>query len=202
MKKETYNLGKSDKILVFMYELKNDGRPKINYEDLVVGLFKRFPQDFHLKGYTEYPDSDLIDKPLYQFKKKGYLNITNKVFSLTDRGAEFAEELSRKNDMQPESSKDQLSRTAETEVSRIKSLEGFELYIQHQKDKLSDNDFYSYLGVTVRTSKNTFIGRLESMNAVMEDLRTRTDNPLYASVVSYHDFLQSKHQDIITFFTK
>ena len=153
MKKETYNLGKSDKILVFMYELKNDGRPKINYEDLVVGLFKRFPQDFHLKGYTEYPDSDLIDKPLYQFKKKGYLNISNKVFSLTDRGAEFAEELSRKNDMQPESSKDQLSRTAETEVSRIKSLEGFELYIQHQKDKLSDNDFYSYLGVTVRTSK-------------------------------------------------
>ena len=53
MKKSTDNLSKADKILVFMHELKNDGYLKVNYEDLVVGLFKRFPQDFHLKGYTD-----------------------------------------------------------------------------------------------------------------------------------------------------
>ena len=49
------------------------GKEKVIYEDIVVGLFKRYPEDFHLKGYPEYPDiADSIARTLYEFKKRTY----------------------------------------------------------------------------------------------------------------------------------
>lgn len=203
MRTNSNNLTRSEKMLIFLYEFGNNGKAKIRYEDIVVGLFKKYPHDFHLKGYTEYPDSgDLIHKPLYNFKKRGYMNATNKIFSLTDRGSELAEQLLGKKVASIENSKDRLSRSAEIEVSRVKTSEGFILFMGGKQNSLSDNDFYSYLGVTVKTQKNAFIGRLETMNAVMNELRRHNNNGLYASLVRYHEFLVSSNKNIIDFFIK
>ncbi len=202
MKTDIHNLSRGEKILLFLYEFGEGGRMKIRYEDIVVGLFKKYPHDFQLKGYVEYPDSgDLIHKPLYDFKKKGYVNAESKIFSLTDRGVELARQLSSKG-KKTEDSKDRLSRSAETEVSRLKSLEGFSLFTEGKKENLSDNDFYSYLGVTVRTQKNSFIGRLETMNATIEELKRHSGDALYKNIVSYHDFLISRYENITDFFKK
>ena len=199
MKANTLKTSKVDKILLYLQEVGEAGRAKLKYEDIVVGLFKKYPHDFQLRGYPEYPDSGgLIHKRLYDFKKKGYVNASNNIFSITERGIEVAQEISGE---EKGNLTDRLSRSAETEVSRIKSLEGFGLFVQGESSKLSDNDFYSYMGATVRTPKNTFIGRLETMNSVMNDLKTRPTDPLYSEIVSYHDFLVSKHSDIIDFFT-
>lgn len=196
------NLSRAEKILLFLYEYDDGGRAKIRYEDIVAGLFKKHPQDFQLKGYPEYPDSgDLIHKPLYDFKKKGYVNAANKVFSLTERGVEFAEQLAGKKSV-TEKTGDRLSRSAESEVSRAKSLEGFALFSEGKKDKLSDSDFYGYLGVTVRTPKNTFLGRLETMNAAVDELRKNEKKESYKTLIEYHDFLLGKHADSIEFFKK
>ncbi len=185
-----------------MYKFSEGGRAKIQYEDIVAGLFKKYPHDFHLKGHPEYPDSgDLIHKPLYNFKKKGYVNASNKVFSLTERGVEFAQFLSSKN-VSFGNLGDRLSRSAETEISRIKRSEGFSLFIKGRKEKLSDNDFYNYLGVTVRTPKNAFLGRLETINVIIKELEKQGKQNLYDAVISYHKFLISKHTDIIEFFKK
>ena len=193
-------LSKNEKILLFLHEYGKGGKTRVRYEDIVVGLFKKYPQDFHLKGYTEYPDSgDLIHKPLYDFKKKGYINAVNKVFSLTERGVELAHQLEGKDSP---ASHDRLSRSTETEVSRVKTSEGFHLFAEGEKEKLSENDFYHYLGATARTQKNAFIGRLETMDAVVKELNGQNDNPLYAQVIAYHEYLTSKHADLITFFTK
>ncbi len=202
MKNDIHNLSRGEKILLFLYEFGEGGRAKIRYEDIVVGLFKKYPHDFQLKGYAEYPDSgDLIHKPLYDFKKKGYVNAENKIFSLTDRGVELSRQLSSKGKVAKDS-KDRLSRSAETEASRVKSLEGFLLFVDGNKEHLSDNDFYNYLGVTVRTQKNSFIGRLETMNAIIEELKRHSENTLYKSIVSYDDFLISRYKNITDFFTK
>jgi hypothetical protein len=202
MKTDTHTLSRAEKILVFMYKFSEDGRAKIQYEDIVAGLFKKYPHDFHLKGHPEYPDSgDMIHKPLYDFKKKGYVNAANKVFSLTERGVEFARTLSGK-DTASDKSGNRLSRSAETEISRVKGLEGFSLFLQGKKDKLSDNDFYNYLGVTVRTQKNAFIGRVETMNTVINELRLQNKPALYKTLIDYHEFLTSKNSGIIEFFKK
>jgi len=202
MKSDLNKTNRPEKILLFMFEFASGGRAKIRYEDIVVGLFKKYPQDFQLKGYPEYPDSgDLIHKPLYNFKKKGYINAENKIFSLTERGAEFAQTLSSKN-VATENFGDRLSRSIETEIIRTKNLEGFSLFLDGKKDKLSDNDLYNYLGVTVRTQKNAFIGRFETMNAVVTELRKQEKNDLYKSILNYHEFLISKFANIIEFFKK
>lgn len=201
MKTDLNNLSRAEKILLFLYEFGNGGREKVRYEDIVAGLFRKYPHDFHLKGYPEYPDSgDLVHKPLYDFKKKGYLNAANKIFSLTDRGVEFGEQLLGKSD--GHTGADRLSRSTETEVSRIKSLEGFLLFAEKKTGSLSDNDLYDYLGVTVRTPKNAFKGRLESMSALIADLKSRPHDPLLSGIIAYHDFLIRKHVDIIDYFTK
>ncbi|TSC61519.1 MAG: Uncharacterized protein Athens041674_735 [Parcubacteria group bacterium Athens0416_74] len=202
MKNTRDQLGRGDKILLFLYEHSNGEQAKVRYEDIVVGLFKKFPHDFHLKGYPEHPDSgDLIHKPLYDFKKKGYLNAVNKIFSLTERGIDYAKSLQRGENATP-SSNDRLSRTAETEVARAKSLEGFALFLQGERDNLSDNDLYNYLGVTVRTQRNAFIGRLETMKAVIAELEAHTSDPVLNALRDYHNFLVNKHQSVIDYFIK
>jgi len=196
------NLSRAEKILLFLYEYDRGGRAKIRYEDIVAGLFKRYPQDFQLKGYPEYPDSgDLIHKPLYDFKKKGLVNAANKIFSLTERGVEFAEGLAGKKPTN-EKTGDRLSRSAENEVLRVKNLEGVTLFSEGKRDKLSDSDFYSYLGVTVRTPKNTFLGRLETMNTITDELRKNEKQEFFKTMIEYHDFLLGKYADLIEFFKK
>ena len=200
---QSQDLSRGEKILTFLYEFGDGGRTKIRYEDIVAGLFKKYPHDFHLKGYPEYPDSgDLIHKPLYDFKKKGYLNAANKVFSLTERGVEHAKQLLSGSPVSSGSINERLSRSATTELSRVKNLEGFGLFAKGEQGKLSDTDFYAYLGVTVRTQKNTFIGRVETMNAIVEELGHHEVDSLYLAVRKYHDFLMEKHRDVIDFFKK
>lgn len=199
----TNNLSRAEKILLFLYEFGKGKKIKVRYEDIVVGVFKKYPADFQLKGYPEYPDSgDLIHKPLYDYKKKGFLNAENKVFSLTDRGVEFAEQLSKKGKDAPKQAGDRLSRSTETEFSRVKNSEGFALFLQGKEDSLSDSDFYKYLGVTVRTQKNAFIGRLNTMGAVVEELKKRDDDPLISKFVAYHDCMTKRYKNIIDFFTQ
>lgn len=202
MTSDQNNLSRAEKILVFLYEFADGGRTKVRYEDIVAGLFKKYPHDFHLKGYPEYPDSgDLIHKPLYDYKKKGYLNASNKVFSLTERGVDLARQLSNKNGLSEEKG-DRLSRSAETEVSRVKNLEGLSLFSDGKENKLSDNDFYNYFGVTVRTQKNAFIGRFETMNAVIDELKKHEKKDAYKNLIAYHEFLTTKYTDTIQFFKK
>ena len=130
-------------------------------------------------------------------KKKGYVNAVNKVFSLTDRGIEYAKQLTGKKEVI--NSENRLSRSASTEIARIKNLEGLSLFAQGQINQLSESDLYNYLGVSVRTPKNAFIGRLETLSAVMEELRKQKDD-LYSLVVKYHEFLFSKFNNVIKFF--
>ena len=201
MNNNSNNLTRGEKILLFLYEFGQGKKTRVRYEDIVIGVFKKFPTDFHLKGYPAYPDSgDLIHKPLYDFKKKGYVNAENKVFSLTDRGIEFAEQLSKKDRGSSVGVGDRLSRSTETEFARVKGSEGFALFVESKKESLSDNDFYNYLGVTVRTQKNAFIGRLNTMEAVVDELKKRDGDPLSSKIVAYHDYMMGRYKNIVDFF--
>src|SRR3989339_286357 len=89
-------LSRSDKILFCLSKMSKGKKLKIKYEDLVVELFKKFPSDFHMKGYPEYPDSsDSIQRSLYTDKQKGLVLVYNKVFSLTDAGLDYAKTIKK-----------------------------------------------------------------------------------------------------------
>src|SRR5437867_2414376 len=141
-------LSKPQKILAVMFDL-CEGEPKaLQYEDIVVGAFKQYPEDFQLRGYPEYPDSSDIHKPLYDMKRQGLLRSANKRFELTERGLEVAARMVHS----PKDNKDRLTKSEESEINRITNSAAFRLFQEGQTDSILDTDFYEYLGITVRTS--------------------------------------------------
>src|SRR6266700_5327427 len=87
-------LSKEQKVLLALYRLWKEGRKKVRYEDIVVQVFKDYSADFHLKGYPEFPDTgDAVHKPLYDYRKRGMVSASNKMFSLTPHGVAEAEKL-------------------------------------------------------------------------------------------------------------
>ena len=204
MNKKEILLSRADKILLFMHELSGGTKKNFRYEDIVAGIFKKYPEDFHLRGYREYPDSgDLIHKPLYDFKKKGMINASNKIFSLTDRGIEAAKKFKQALAGTSVVSEDRFSRAVENELSRIESLEGYRLFLDGKQDKISDSDLYNYLGATVRTDKNSFIGRMETVKDVVKQLKkNHLIDPIRKKIPEYHQCLFSRYENIIEYFKK
>src|SRR6266849_2638100 len=114
-------LSKPQKILAVMFDL-CEGEPRaLQYEDIVVAAFERYPEDFQLRGYPQYPDSSDVHKPLYEMKQHGLLRSANKTFELTARGLEVASRLVHSE----RENRDRLTNLEETEISRIVNSSAF-----------------------------------------------------------------------------
>lgn len=194
-------LSRAEKILLVLGKLSGGTRKGIRYEDIVVEAFKHFPEDFHLRGYSKYPDSgDLIHKPLYGFRKIGYLEANNKVFTLTQRGLSALSILERRTAGKSVASEGKLARYAAEEISRISILEGFRLFVNGEESKITDTDLYNYLGVTARTGRNDFLGRLRTVeDAVAELKKLRHSGRLNMQIPKYHEFMTSRFKSIFDF---
>lgn len=193
-------LSKNEKIVLTLLRI-NKGKP-IRYEDIVVSLFREYPEDFHLKGYPEYPDSgDLIHKPLYELRKKGLLEANNKIFSLTDVGIKFAQKI---NDVignkKIKKSSNRLDHYLSRELDRITRSESYKFFLNNQINKILDTDFYNYLDVTVKSSRNDFLGKLKRMDSVIDELKNIGEKQ-YSDVIKFHNFMKDNFKDIINYFT-
>lgn len=148
------------KILLTMLELSDATTKPLKYEDIVVGAFKRFPDEFALRGYPEYPDSSDIHKPLYgPLKRAGLVRSGNKTFALTPRGVEEAKSLSTRKVVVGKG--DRLTRDMQIEIDRMLASAAFALAAQGKPHRILDTDFYAFLGCSVRTGRNDFLGRLQ-----------------------------------------
>lgn len=197
-------LSMAQKVLLALYRLSHDARKKVRYEDIVVQAFKDYPNDFHLKGYPQYPDSgDTIHKPLYDYRKKGMVAASNKMFALTTQGVAEAQKLLAVEKGRPlPPAHHRLERSAQIEVERIKRLEGFKLFLEGKREQIIDSDLFEYLGVSVRTSRNDFIGRLETTKSTVEAAADAAGNdPLLHAVCQFHDFMMTRFAQEITFKT-
>lgn len=201
MKKESLKLKRGQKILLFMYEFGSKEKKKIPYEDLVVGLYKKYRNDFHLKGYPEYPDSsDSTQRILYEYKKNGYISVINKVFSLTDRGIELVQSFSSF-ELVENTIENRSSRVFDVEVDRIKSLEGFWLFLEGRTEEHTDSDFYKYFSITPRSSSSGFSSRIATINSVIKEIdKTKQNTPLLSKIFDYHNYILDKYNEVIDYF--
>lgn len=166
-------LSVGDKILAAMYELSQGSTKPLKYEDIVVAAWKKFPQDFSLRGH-EYPDSSDIHKPLYgPLKSKGFIRTANKFFSLTEHGLTYIENLlqSTSGAKSAKTQAERLGRDEQAEVEKLLQSDAFKLYESGEKDKVLDSDIYAFYGVTVRTGKNEFTGRISVIASAIENAR-------------------------------
>ncbi len=194
-------MNKGDKILLVLYSLSKREKKLLKFEDVVVALFKKFPEDFHLKGYREYPDSgDSIKRPLYTFRDSGLLTVQNMIFKLTDKGLDYAKKLKELSSKKNIVTTNNLDRYIEKEIRRIKKLTSFNLFLSKRLDEINDSDFYNYIGVSVRTKKSDFMGRYLMLSKIMGELKKNTNNTgLYEEITLLHEYMNSKFIDIIKF---
>lgn len=202
MKKQEIKLSRVNKILLTMYELSEGRKKNLKFEDIVVALFKKYKNDFHLPGYPQYPDSENVNKAIYShLRRNGLVNYGNKIFSLTDKGLAFAKDLQKQIKDKKLISLVKFPRFIEKEVSRIKHLEGFKLFIRGEVQKILDIDFYNYLGVSVRTEKDEFLGRLNTIKDVINQLRKTVNKiSLHGEIINYHQFLMKKFKQLIDYY--
>ncbi len=193
------SLSRGEKILYVLYLLSGKTRKSIRYEDIVVKAFETYPDDFHLKGYPQYPESgDLVHKPLYDFKKKGLIVAGNKMFALTEKGLVAAEHIESAVTGKTVSNTERVTRDIEKEVARVSKTSGFALFVKGEQENIVDTDFFEYIGATVRTSRNDFIGRLNTVTDVVKVTKDNK-NPVYAKLADYHKFMVAKFDDVIQY---
>ncbi len=191
-------LQRPDKIILAMYDLASGTSKPLKYEDIVVKAFQLYPQDFGLRGYSHFPDSSDIHKPLYgPLKRAGYVLAGNKQFRLTPKGVERGKMLSNEGKNVLKGTPQRLSRDKEAELQRIYQTEALQLFLAKKGDKILDTDFYSYLGVTVRTERNEFLGRLSTVEDAVTSAAAISDDHRAKSALDLHQFLVNRFSEII-----
>ena len=93
-RKKLSHLPIQEKILAVMMDLSKGRMVSLSVERITVAAFKRFPADFCMNGYPEYPDTIKVSKRLYTtLKPAGLARSANGKFELTQLGLEAAKKL-------------------------------------------------------------------------------------------------------------
>ena len=192
MKKGKIDLSKKDKVLTTLFEMSKGKLSTIKYEDIIVRLFKKYPEDFHLRGYPEYPDTS--NQAFYSLRKDGLIKVRSKFVTLTEKGITLAQQLVNTKSSLPHKQSQKLSRDIVSELDRIKNTDAFQLFTTDKKDRIVDTDFFAYLGTTVRTERTDFIARITTLKGVVETIKT---NDAYKLIVDLHNYLFERFKDII-----
>ncbi len=186
----------------------SDRSPKpLEYEDIVVKSWELFPEEFGLRKYVhKYPDSSDQHKPLYgPLKDKGYVLSGNKKFRLTEKGIAYAGELEKAwkglvplaKAMCAADKPDRLSRDKEAQLKRICGTDAFKLFVEGKREAILDTDFYTFLGVTVRTERHEFQGQLKTVADAVADAARILSDPRFVAVAELHSFLVNRFKGII-----
>jgi hypothetical protein len=201
------DLPRPEKILLAIYQLSGASVAPVEYEDIVVKSWQMFPDEFGLRKYVhQYPDSSDQHKPLYgPLKDRGFVLSGNKKFRLTEKGLAYAERLDKawrgqeslERVLGNNGSLDRLSRDKESQLRRICDTDAFKLFVTNQQDKILDTDFYTYLGVTVRTERHEFLGHLQTVTDAIKDGTRVSDDPKYKIAAALHEFLCQKFEPLI-----
>lgn len=194
------NLSRQDMILLAMLDLSGSTSKNLKYEDIVVKLFKLFPEHFQLRGYPNYPDSgDLVHKPLYTtLKTKGYVKAANKIFSLTPLGINTAKHITGDEKDESETSGGRFSRPTLAEIERLKKTEGFKLFTGGQMEDIVETDLYSHLGANVRMSPSEFKGRVSVVESALDESKKQDSlDGMLPKLREYHAFLLKRFEDVL-----
>lgn len=198
-------LSRAQKILIALYKLSSGSKKQVRFEDIAVKVYKLFQADFQLKGYPQYPDTgDIVHKPLYSdLKKNGFVLSGDKYFSLTPKGIEYGKKLLIQTDMTSDArtlKQDyiKLTSTQQKEIERIKESAAFLLYVSGKKEEIIDIDFYGYLGVTVRSKKFDFLGRLTTVEDAIQATMSKSSS-VFKQLSECHTFLLNKFKSNIDY---
>ena len=197
--KKMVKLTNPQKLLLVIYALSGGTKKMVPYSKIVVEAFKKYKRDFHLAGYLKYPDSESVNNALYHtLKKKGLISYGNKVFSLTDKGIDFISRLKDNVRGKKIYSTEKFDKYIDKEIKRIKGLDSLKNFSANKLDKILDTDFYDYLGLTVKSERNDFIGRLNIIKEVINAMK-KNINKEFEILIKFHNFMIKRFKNEIDY---
>ena len=192
-------LNMGEKVILAIYSIEiEELDKKITKEDVAVSLWKIYPKDFCLRGYPQYPNSDI---PKYFTKLLENNLIIGNVhgYKLTEKGKKFAEELNiksfKENSNHLESK--EIPRFLETELKRILTTNVFNAFLENNDVELVESDLFEFLGTSSRSfmtkDNSSFISRY---NLIVKDLIMFCNNNLeknsnYKIIISLWEKLEN-----------
>ena len=192
----------SDKILLAIYELekKRKAGKKITKEEMVVKVWKMFPNDFCIRGYPEYPNAD-ISKYVTKLFKENLLKGSFYNYTITEKGKQYAKTILSKG---PIESKELISvpRDVEAEISRIKNSKIFQLYTQGEPDFI-ESDLFDFLGTSSRSfgdsNKTAFISKFNLISKEVIPFCEKNKNKEIEAekIISLWNILLYKFKDLL-----
>lgn len=193
MSRKEKELSNREKLLCVIYEMLSGKQGTLKYEDISVKAFMRYPNEFQLRGYPKYPDTEHTSKRIYDLRKEGLIQVRNKFVTLTGKGITYAKQII-KTQSKPQKLHHKLSRDIMSEIDRIKNTDAFQLFATDKRDQIVDTDFFAYLGTTVRTERTDFKARIKTIQDVIETIKT---NNAYKTIVDLHNYLLERFKDTI-----
>ncbi len=133
-------------ILISFYRASEGTTTRVPYEELVLQLWRDFPEVFSMRNHPEHPDASDVHKKLYNgpLKIEGLVvSLGNKVFRLTDKGvAQAAEVVAHWSGKKPATVQDKgrLSRQEQEVVRHAQKSRALQTWKAGQADKLVDYD--------------------------------------------------------------
>ena len=186
-------LSKKNEILVVLYEMSHGNQSAFKYEDVIVKLFKKYPGDFHLRGYPEYPDTS--NQSFYSLRKEGLIQVRNKFVTLSEKGIICAKQLTEIKSSPSRKRTPKLTRDITSEIERIRKTDAFRLFTSERQSQIVDTDLFNYLGTTVRAERTDFRARIKTVEDVVNAVKGDAD---YKIFVDIHNFLFQKFSNLIT----
>ena len=144
---------------------------EISAEDIVAACFKLFPERFQLRGYSNWPDSTVVNKRWVDCRDKGLLlGSTAAGFSLTPKGLELAEKTGavltgqRRQFARPGTNKvsGEMRTRAGRFVRALENSDAFKAYVANSEAaNISEFDFRNMLLCTMESSASTLRSNLD-----------------------------------------
>lgn len=183
-------------MLIVIYTMALKQKKPLKYEDMYVKAFKKYPIDLQLRGYPDYPDTEIMSKKIYALRQNGLIQVNRKLITITEKGKTLAEKLIKLGTSNHDKNIPikTLSRDITNQLERIKNTEAFHLFVTDNKEQIVDTDFFDYLGTTVRTERTDFKGRIKTVQDVIKTIEKSSVNK---TIVDLHNFLFDKFKDII-----
>lgn len=93
--KNSQKFSQAEMILLTIYRLSKTLGNRVPFEEIVVQVWKDFPENFSLTNHPEYPDSYPVSKRIYSdlITERLVVSLRKQVYRLTDKGLDLAVKL-------------------------------------------------------------------------------------------------------------
>ena len=97
----------------------------------------------------------------------------------------------------PDTARDRLTKPEENEINRILKSQAFQLFQEGQMARILDTDFYDYLGVSVRTPKGDFLGRVATVAQAVSAHSNKRNDKISEALAKVHEWIVARFNDEI-----